>query len=204
METHPLWQPFHELTDQEVAAAMVRGRRTEPVEVVPPDPGWPAAYDGVRRRIQAALGERVLEIAHVGSTAVPGLHAKPVIDVDVTVADTEAEGDYLPALEEAGFELTVREPGHRCLRLDAPRANLHLWCPGDAEPRRHAAFRDWLADHADDRAVYGDLKCSLAAEGFTDVMHYNNRKAGLIYDIYERIFAADPAHPHTPQSRPRR
>jgi GrpB-like predicted nucleotidyltransferase (UPF0157 family) len=204
METHPLWRPFHEPTDEEIAAAMVRGRSTEQVEVVPPDPGWPASYDVVRRRIEAALGDRVLEIRHVGSTSVPGLHAKPVIDVDVTVADTEAEGDYLAALEVAGLVLTVREPGHRCLRLSEPRANLHLWCPGDPEPQRHRVFRDWLVAHTDDRAAYGDLKCSLAAEGFTDVMGYNNRKAALIYDIYERIFAADPAHRHTPQPRARR
>lgn len=203
METHPLWRAYREPTDEQIQAAMVTGRRVEPIEVMPPDPGWPAAYDVVRRRVEAALGEQARDVRHVGSTAVPGLHAKPVVDVDVTVADTAAEGDYLAALEDAGFELTVREPGHRCLRLAGPRANLHLWDPGDPEPRRHLAFRDWLTEHTDDRAAYGDLKCALAAEGFTDVMSYNNRKAALIYDIYERIFAADPDHAHTPRPRPR-
>jgi GrpB-like predicted nucleotidyltransferase (UPF0157 family) len=69
------------------------------------------------------------------------------------------------------------------------------------EAQRHLAFRDWLVEHEDDRTMYGDLKAKLAAQGFTDVMVYNNAKGGLIYDIYERIFAADPAHPHTPHPR---
>lgn len=201
MQTHPLWRPYDVPTDEEIAAARVSAPAAERVEVVPPDPAWPAAYDVVRRRIEAALGDRALEVRHVGSTSVPGLHAKPVIDVDVTVADTAAEPDYLAALEEAGFVLTVREPAHRCLRLAEPRTNLHLWDPGHPEPRRHVLFRDWLATHGDDLAAYGDLKCRLSEEGFSDVMQYNNRKAALIYDIYERIFAADPAHPHAPQPR---
>lgn len=102
--------------------------------------------------------------------------------------------------------LTVRESEqrHRCLRLAEPRVNLHLWCPGDPEPRRQVAFREWLVAHADDHAAYADLKRAVAGRGFTDAMLYNNEKAGLIYDIYERIFAADPAHPHTPQPRPTR
>ncbi|HTW14464.1 MAG TPA: GrpB family protein [Nocardioides sp.] len=201
MDTHPLWRPYDVPSEEEIAQARVRAHVPEQIEVVPPDPAWPARYDEVRRLVEQALGERVQEIVHIGSTSVPGLHAKPVIDVSVTVADTEREEDYLPALAAAGFVLTVREPEHRCLRLADPRTNLHVWNPGAAEPRRHVAFRDWLTGHADDLAAYSDLKCSLAGEGFTDVMLYNNRKAGLIYDIYERIFAADPEHPHTPQPR---
>jgi GrpB-like predicted nucleotidyltransferase (UPF0157 family) len=201
---HPLWQPSDPPTDEEIAQARVAPVVPAPVEVVPPDPGWVDDFRRVRSQVLDALGERVLSIEHVGSTSVPGLWAKPVIDVDVTVADSGDEAAYLPDLEAAGFVLTVREPDweqHRCLRGSAPAANVHVWSPGSVEARRHLAFRDWLLEHEDDRTMYGDLKAKLAAQGFTDVMVYNNAKGGLIYDIYERIFAADPAHPHTPHPR---
>jgi GrpB-like predicted nucleotidyltransferase (UPF0157 family) len=206
MDTHPLWRPYHLPTDEEIAAARVQTHVPETVEVVPPDPAWPAAYDEVRARVVDALGERVRAIEHVGSTSVAGLHAKPVIDVDLSVADSAREDDWLPDLEAAGFVLRIREPEweeHRLVRLDSPYANVHVWSPGAQEPQRHVAFRDWLLAHADDHAAYADLKCTLAAQGFTDAMHYNNAKGGLIYDIYERIFTADPAHPHTPRPRSR-
>jgi GrpB-like predicted nucleotidyltransferase (UPF0157 family) len=205
MDTHPLWRPYVVPTDEQIAAARVGGARvSEPIEVMPPDPAWPASYDGVRALVEQALGERVRTIEHVGSTAVPGLHAKPVIDVDLTVVDSADEAGYLPDLEAVGFVLRVREPEweqHRCLRLEEPRVNLHVWSPGAQEPHRHRMFRDWLVAQADDHAAYADLKCALAAEGFTDAMRYNNRKAALVYDIYERIFAADPAYSHTPRPR---
>lgn len=205
MDTHPLWRPYDVPSAEQIAAARVGTRIPEQVEVVPPDPGWPASYDALRRRVEEALGERVLAIEHVGSTAVPGLHAKPVIDIDLTVADSAREEDYLPQLEAAGFALRVREPEweqHRCLRLEHPRANLHVWSPGAQEPQRHLAFRDWLSARADDHAAYADLKCSLGEQGFTDAMLYNNQKAALVYDIYERIFAADPTYSHTARPRP--
>ncbi len=79
--------------------------------------------------------------------------------------------------------------------------NLHVFGPDAAEPRRVVAFRDWLRTHDEDRDAYGELKTSLAAEGFERVMDYNNHKAALVYDIYERIFAADPALAHDPHPR---
>lgn len=202
--THPLWQPYEPPTDEEIAQARVAPVAPARVEVVPPDPGWADDYERVRAQVLDALGARALSVQHVGSTAVPGLWAKPVIDVDVTVADSGDEASYLPDLEAAGFVLTVREPEwqqHRCLRGPAPVANVHVWSPGSVEPKRHAAFRDWLIEHEDDRAAYGELKARLADQGFTDVMDYNTAKGGVIYDTYERIFAADPAHPHTPRPR---
>lgn len=204
-ETHPLWRVYQVIPDEQVAAARVEKHVPRPVVVTAPDPAWPAAYDEVRARVVGALGERLLAIEHVGSTSVPGLHAKPVIDVDVIVADAGREEDWLPDLEAAGLKLRVREPSweeHRLLRLEQPFANVHVWGRDAQEPQRHVLFRDWLKEHADDHAAYADLKCALGEQGFTDEMHYNNAKSGLIYDIYERIFAADPAHPHTP--RPRR
>jgi GrpB-like predicted nucleotidyltransferase (UPF0157 family) len=202
--THPLWRPHEPPTHEEIERARVAPHAPAPVEVVPPDPGWPADYRRVRERVIAALGERVVALEHVGSTSVPDLWAKPLIDIDLTVADSSEEASYLPALEAAGFELRIREPDweeHRLLGGHEPWTNLHVWSPGSTEPRRHVAFRDWLRANEGDRRVYAELKRSLAAQGFTDVMDYNTAKGGLIYDIYERIFAADPAHPHAPRPR---
>jgi GrpB-like predicted nucleotidyltransferase (UPF0157 family) len=203
-ETHPLWRPYDPPTDEEIARARVAPVAPAPVEVVPPDAGWPADYERVRAQVLVALGERVISVEHVGSTAVRDLWAKPVIDVDLVVADSGDEAAYLSDLEAAGFVLVVREPEweqHRCLRGSEPVTNLHVWSPWSVEPQRHVAFRDWLLDHDDDRAAYADLKRALAEQGFTDVMDYNTAKGGLIYDIYERIFAADPVHAHTPRPR---
>jgi len=204
MPTHPLWQPYAVPTDAEIAAARVQPAPAERVEVVAPDPGRAAAFERVREQIGAALGARALAITHVGSTSVPGLAAKPVIDVDLIVADARDEAPYLPALESAGFVLRIREPEwheHRLVRGAEPVANVHIWSPDCPEPARHRMFRDWLRADDDDRRAYGKLKLALAHQGFEDVMHYNNAKSALIHDIYERAFAADPAHRHDPQPR---
>ncbi len=202
--THPLWRPY-ELADlDEVAEARVGGQ-SRPVEVVPYGEGWPAQFDVVAARIRGALGDRVLVLDHIGSTSVPGLAAKPVIDVTLVVADSGDEAAYVPDLEAAGFTLRIREPEweqHRVLVTEDPSTNLHVYSPGSGEPARVRMFRDWLGDHPDDLAAYAALKTELAGRGFGDVMDYNNHKAALVYDIYERIFAADPDHEHDPQPRP--
>jgi GrpB-like predicted nucleotidyltransferase (UPF0157 family) len=202
--THPLWRAYQPPTPEEIARARLIPVGPESVEVVPPDPNWPAEFRRVESRILAALGETAVSVEHVGSTSVRGLWAKPLIDVDLTVVDSADEASYVPAMERSGFVLRVREPAweeHRMFRGADPTSNIHVWSPGAVEPRRTAAFRDWLREHADDHAAYADLKRALAQQGFTDVMDYNAAKGGLIYDIYERIFAADPAHEHTPQPR---
>jgi GrpB-like predicted nucleotidyltransferase (UPF0157 family) len=172
--------------------------------VVPYDEAWPARYADVAARIRAALGDRVLLLEHIGSTSVPGLAAKPIIDVNLVVADSGDEPAYLPDLEASGFTLRIREPEweqHRVLGIEDPKTNLHVFSPGSGEPARTRMFRDRLRDHPEDRAEYGALKTELATQGFAEVMDYNNHKAALVYDIYERIFTADPAHAHDPQPR---
>ena len=113
------------------------GQTPTPVNVVAPDPTWAESFAVVRERIYAALGERVLAVEHVGSTAVPGLWAKPMIDIDLTVLDSAAEADWLPDLEVAGFALRVREPDweeHRLVRGQEPTSNEHVFSPGAREP----------------------------------------------------------------------
>ncbi len=204
MPTHPLWRPYELVDLEQVAKARLAGP-SRPVEVVAYDESWPAAFARLSDLVRGALGDRVLALEHVGSTAVPGLAAKPVIDADLTVADSGDEAAYLPMLEAAGFVLRFREPEweeHRVMAHEEPRTNLHVWSPGSTEARRHRVFRDWLVTHDADREEYAALKTELAGRGFGDVMDYNNHKAALVYDIYERIFAADPDHEHDPQPRP--
>ena len=204
---HPLWNPFETPSMEAINAARadLGVWKPAPVEVVAPDPAWPEWYAVVRDRVIEALGDRVLAIEHVGSTAVPGLWAKPMIDIDLTVADSADESAWLPDLESAGFVLRVREPDweeHRVLRSEEPAANVHVFSPGAREPQRVRMFRDWLRTHPDDRDRYAEVKRAVAARGFDDAMLYNNAKAWFVYDVYERVFAADPDHEHDPQPRP--
>ncbi len=169
--------------------------RARAVELVPYDPDWPRHYETVASRIQDALGERALAIDHVGSTAVPGLDAKPVIDIDLTVADSADEADYLPPLEAAGFRLVVREPGwheHRMLTGEKPRSNLHVFSPDCPETIRCRLFRDWLRDHPDDLERYREAKRAAVASTGPDghVADYNQLKQDVIRDIYDRLFRA--------------
>jgi GrpB-like predicted nucleotidyltransferase (UPF0157 family) len=166
------------------------------IEVTAPDPAWPRQYDRLAGRIREALGWRVLQLEHVGSTAVPGLAAKPIIDIDLTVADPGREGDYVPALEEAGFQLVVREPwwhGHRLLRAAQPPGNLHVFGPDSPELIKHRIFRDWLRGNPGDRDRYAAAKRQAAAEANAageHVMAYNARKQQIIREIYHRAFTA--------------
>lgn len=172
-----------------------KGPRTD-IEVVPYNPEWPASYLLLRERVHAALGDRVLEIDHVGSTAVPGLAAKPVIDITLIVADSAEETAWVPDLEAVGFELVIREPWwheHRVLRHDSPRSNLHVFGPDAAEPVRHRMFRDWLIAHPDDLVRYRDAKLAAgeaSSAANEHVMQYNRRKEHVIHEIYDRAFRA--------------
>ncbi|WP_150462859.1 GrpB family protein [Nesterenkonia ebinurensis] len=173
------------------------GKEPRPgVEVVRYDSRWPEAYQVLQQRVRASLGRRVLALDHVGSTAVPGLAAKPVIDLTLIVADPAEEDAWVPDLEAAGFDLVIREPWwyeHRALVHTEPRSNLHVYGPDAAEPVRQRMFRDWLIEHPDDRALYEQAKLS-SAEAANDagehVMQYNARKERVIRDIYDRAFRA--------------
>jgi GrpB-like predicted nucleotidyltransferase (UPF0157 family) len=166
------------------------------VEVSDPDPDWPQQYRVLAARIREALGWRALQLEHVGSTSVEGLPAKPVIDIDLTVADPGREQDYIPALEEAGFRLVIREPwwhGHRVLRADDPRCNLHVFGFDSPELVKHRIFRDWLRGNPAERDRYAAAKRQAAAEANAHGEHdmqYNARKEQTIREIYHRAFVA--------------
>lgn len=164
------------------------------VRIAEPDPSWPAVFEELASAIRAALGDVALSVEHVGSTSVPDLPAKPIIDVDVTVRDPEDEDAYVPALVALGLVHTVREPwwhGHRVLRGTDPAAHVHVFAPSSPEVVRHRLFRDWLREHPEDRAVYADAKrvasAATTAEGGHG-MDYNARKEEAVLAIHDRIF----------------
>jgi GrpB-like predicted nucleotidyltransferase (UPF0157 family) len=167
-----------------------------PIAVVDADPSWPAQFYELAGRIRRALGDRVLELEHIGSTSVPDLPAKPIIDIDLTVADSSDEAAYVPALDRVGFEFQIREPRwhqHRCLVAASPRANLHVWSPNSPEAIRHRLFRDWLRDNPDDRLRYAEAKRASAEASnaaHDDVMAYNLRKQPVVREILDRMFRA--------------
>jgi len=107
------------------------------------DPQWPTRFEHERARIGSALGERAKRIEHIGSTAVRGLAAKPIVDILVLVDDVEDDAAHVKLLETAGYVLRVKEPGHRMLRTVAKDVHVHL-SDSAAEVERHVKFRDRL------------------------------------------------------------
>src|SRR5581483_10459430 len=130
------------------------------------------------------------------TTSAPGLPAKPIIDIDLTVADPGREQDYVPALEAIGFRLVIREPwwyGHRAMRAEEPRGNLHVFGFDSPETVRHRIFRDWLRGNPDERERYAAVKHQAASDANArgeHVMQYNARKQQVIREIYHRAFVA--------------
>lgn len=157
------------------------------------DPAWPSWFEWDRTRIEAALGDTALSVEHVGSTSVPELPAKPIIDILLQVADSADEKSYVPALEAAGYGLRIREPEwleHRMLhRRTAPHhVNLHVLSPTHAatEIRRMLAFRDWLRNNEEDRTRYAATKHELSTTEWRYVQDYADAKTAVVEEILTR------------------
>jgi GrpB-like predicted nucleotidyltransferase (UPF0157 family) len=157
-----------------------------PVTLVEWDPAWPARFEGESARIREALGDVARRVEHIGSTSVPGLAAKPVVDILLTVADADAEADFLPALEAAGYVLRVREPRHRMLRTPDLGVHVHVYADDDVECDRYLRFRERLRSSPEDRAAYERLKRELAAHDWTDRNDYADAKGPLVEAIIAR------------------
>lgn len=163
----------------------------EQIDVVEYNDEWPLIFAQQKQTISDVLANQFISIEHVGSTAVPTLAAKPVIDIDLIVQSPNDEESYLAALESLGYQLTVREPSwyqHRMLRLAEPRVNLHVFPQNSPEHLRHLLFRHWLIAHPKDLALYAETKLS-AKVGVNDVTAYNLNKNEVVKQIYQRIFA---------------
>jgi len=172
--------------DAVLDAVLVGGRERRAIVLAAPDPTWPATFERHRVVIGRALGAGARRIDHVGSTSVPGLAAKPIVDIQVTVDDPDDEPAFGPALERAGYEPRVREPRHRMFRTPARDVHVHVWAAGSDDERRHVLFRDWLRVDAADRTRYEDAKRALAGRRWRDMNYYAEAKAPVISEIMER------------------
>lgn len=185
-----------ESSEEEMAAAWVGEGRppSTPVVIEPYDPRWPDQFTAEATKIRAALGEVVVAVEHVGSTSVPGLAAKPILDIDLIVPDSADESGYAAALERIGYTLVVREPAwhqHRMFRGEHPDVNLHVFSPDSPEHIRHLIFRDWLRTHSEDRAAYQAAKVRLAEATRDAPDRYNLAKNEIIDRIYARAFGLE-------------
>ncbi|MFL0360297.1 GrpB family protein [Curtobacterium flaccumfaciens] len=163
----------------------------EPVTVTlqPADSGWAAVFADHRRRILEALpgsGTDAPVVEHIGSTAVPGLAAKPIVDIVVAVPDVTAEASYLDQLLAAGYELRVREPGHRLVRTPARDVHVHVYERGAAAVDEYLLLRDHLRADAGDRALYERTKRELLDRSWDDMNAYADAKTAVITAIKER------------------
>jgi GrpB-like predicted nucleotidyltransferase (UPF0157 family) len=172
---------------------LIGGLEPREIVIADYDAAWPRQYEAHARAIRAALGGTLLRIEHIGSTAVPVLAAKPIIDILAVVPDAADERAYVPPLAAAGYALRVREPAffeHRMLRPAARDVHVHVYSPGAPEIGRTVTFRDWLRRSAEDRGRYEAVKRRLAAERWPDMNAYADAKSGVIESILAAAVAA--------------
>ena len=177
--------------DAEIARATI-GDRPElnaPITTVEYDPAWPDKFRSLAETIRGALGDTVRLLEHGGSTSVPGLPAKPIIDIVLAVRDSSDESTYVPQLEEAGFTLRIREPEwyeHRVLKHVDPDVNLHVFSEVCREIEKMLLFRDWVRAHPEDRDRYAAAKRRLGAQNWKYVQHYADAKSTVVEEILAR------------------
>jgi len=169
-----------------------RPRHDGPIALVDYDDAWPVRFEREAQLIRHALGERALVVEHAGSTSIPGLAAKPIIDIVLAVPDSSNEDDYVPALEAEGYELRIREPDwyeHRVLKRSEPGVNLHVFSAGCVEIDRMLAFRDHLRANEADRELYEQTKRELGARHWEYVQDYADAKSEVVEAIIARALA---------------
>jgi GrpB-like predicted nucleotidyltransferase (UPF0157 family) len=172
-----------------MSEVLIGGVEKREIVIVEYDPLWPVQFQRHSAIISQALGKKALGIEHVGSTSVPGLAAKPIIDIDVLVEDSRNEAAYLPALLSAGYVLRVREPDwheHRMFRTPELDVHIHIFSTGSTEVTRHLAFRNRLRSNAEDRLRYEVLKRKLAQKDWPDMNAYAQAKSEAVEEIITR------------------
>ena len=179
--------------ERTMSEVLIGGPERRGIVIKEYDPQWSEHYLKHEGVIKEALGKNILSIAHVGSTSVPGLAAKAIIDIDVVVENSADETLYLPALEKVGYVLRVREPDwheHRMFRTPELDVHIHVFSPGVAELKRHAIFRDYLSENAEDRQVYEEVKREMAKKDWHDMSAYAHVKSEVIEGILRKAFRA--------------
>ena len=174
---------------------LIGGIEKREIVVVDYDPCWPAKFQLHAEMLSRALGGKALAIEHVGSTSVPGLAAKPIIDIIILVEDSGDEAAYLPALVEAGYVLRVREADwhqHRMFRTPELDVHVHIFSQGCVEVTRQLAFRDRLKANVEDRCLYESVKRKLANEDWPDMNAYAREKTEVVEQITARALQDAP------------
>ncbi len=163
-----------------------------PVIIVDYDPAWPARFEEVRRQLARALGDVALRIEHVGSTSVPGLAAKPILDIDVVIESAQQLAVAVARLAALGYEHqgdrgVVGREAFRPREATSPRTwpphHLYVCARDSSELRRHLAFRDWLRGHVEDRRRYAALKRELARRYRDDRDAYSEAKSDFVEGV---------------------
>jgi len=178
-------------TEADIEAYTLGGARRHdgPVHLAEYDVTWPELFALEEARISKAIGDAALSVEHVGSTAVPGLAAKPIIDMLLEVADSSDEPSYVTPLESRGYELRIREPAwweHRVLKGSETDVNLHVFSVGCPEVARMLRFRDRLRANPTDRKYYEAKKRELAMREWKYIQNYADAKTGVIDEILTR------------------
>lgn len=193
-------------SDDEIAAVRIGPPDVlnAPVRLSGYDSAWPALFERERDRISTALGGRAELIEHVGSTSVPGLAAKPRIDIVLAVPDSSNEPSYVPQLEAEGYVLRIREPDwfeHRVFKGPDTDVNLHVFSTGCPEIGRMVRFRDHLRVDDADRLLYERTKRELAQRTWKYIQHYADAKTAVVTEIMSRADAVagvvEPVKPAT-------
>jgi GrpB-like predicted nucleotidyltransferase (UPF0157 family) len=179
------------LTEEQIRAITVGALEplSDRVLIVDYDPHWPALFEREAARLRAVLGDRALEIHHFGSTSVPGIAAKPIIDIFLVVADSADEHAYLPALVDAGYVLCIREPDwyeHRMFKGPDTDINLHVLSAGCPDIDMCLKFRDWLRRNEGDRELYARTKRELAQRDWKYIQQYAAAKTSVVQEIMAR------------------
>jgi GrpB-like predicted nucleotidyltransferase (UPF0157 family) len=162
------------------------------IEIVPYDPGWPAAFEAEAARLRARLKTLAVRIDHHGSTAIPGLAAKPIIDIQVSVAALEPLSAYDATLEDLGYTHVPHADDSFCPFFHRPRQwphshHVHVVEKGGREERRTLAFRDYLRDHPEVAREYEDLKRAVAATIVAADPESQEQYAAAKTDFIERV-----------------
>ena len=162
------------------------------VRMVPHDPNWRQEFRQEAARISAAAGSNAVAVHHVGSTAIPGIYAKPVIDLLLVVWDLAALDEKQPEMEALGYEARGEYgiPGRRFFRRDDKHGDrthqVHAFEDGSPQIARHLAFRDYMIAHPETAQEYSDLKRELAAQHPSDIEAYMDGKNEFIQEVDKR------------------
>jgi GrpB-like predicted nucleotidyltransferase (UPF0157 family) len=183
-------------TEEQIKAARIGGVRPLAggrIVLVDYDPAWPRLFEREAARVRSILGTTVRRLEHVGSTAVPGLVAKPIVDMLLVVPDSSDEVAYVPQMERAGYKLRIREPHwheHRLFKGPDTDINLHVFSHGSSEIMRMLGFRDWLRANPVDRELYAATKRELAKRKWKYTQNYADAKTNVVEQIIDRARAA--------------